>query len=167
MKTRIATFMILLGAFFALTCGDCPARQIEEWPYDKLFKNADLVVILKPVSVRDATEKDKAVPPDPGKDFMVGIVTKFKVLHVVKGEYKEKELELIHFKLKEGAMVNNGPVLVSFHMKSVSIKGDDWAGGAANDYMLFLKAGKDKRLDFVSGQFDPDLSVKQMTSPLP
>jgi hypothetical protein len=166
MTNRVAALLILSGAFLALTCGDCPARQIEDWPYNKLFKKADLVVIVKPLSVRDATEKDKAVPPE-GKDYLVGVVTKFKVLHVVKGEYKEKELELVHFKLKKGTMILNGPSLVSFHTKSIRISGDSWSGGAENEYMLFLKSGKDKRLTFVSGQFDPELSVKQVTSPLP
>jgi hypothetical protein len=167
MKSQIATVLILFGTFLAPICGHCSARQIEDWPYDKLFKNADLVVIVQPLSVRDATEKDKAIPPEVGKDWLVGIVTNFKVLHVVKGEYKEKELDLVHFKLKKGAMIGNGPLLVSFHTKSISIRGDGWSGGAENEYMLFLKSGKDKRLEFVSGQFDPELSVKQMTRPLP
>jgi hypothetical protein len=151
---------------FAGSCGDCPAREIEDWPYDKLFKTADLVVIVQPLSVRDAAEKDKAVPPY-GRDYLVGIVTNFKVLHVVKGEYKETELELVHFKMKPGSHIGNGPLLVSFHTGSIAIRGNGWSGGAANDYMLFLKSNKEKRLDFVSGQFDPELSVKQMTHPLP
>jgi len=149
----------------ALVCGDGSARLIEDWPYDKLFKNAELVVIVQFVSVRDATEKDKAVPPAKF-DNLVGIVTTFKVLHVVKGEYKEENLDLVHFKLKEGTAIVNGPLLVSFE-KGIEIKGEKWKLSQACEYVLFLKKGKDGRLDFVSGQYDPELSVKQMMRPLP
>jgi hypothetical protein len=40
------------------------------------------------------------------------------------------------------------------------IRGEDWAGGVGNQCMLFVKRGKDKRLEFVSGPPDPTLSVK-------
>jgi hypothetical protein len=162
------TVLIALGwVVLASTAGSLRARQIEDWPYDKLFKHADLVVIVKPLSVRDATEKDKAAPPEAGKDYLVGIVTKFAVLHVVKGEYKEKELGIVHFKLKKGVVVGNGPLLASFYTKRLSISGDFGAATMKPEYMLFLKKQEDGRFTFVSGQFDPELSVKQMLSPLP
>ncbi len=166
MTNRIVTFLLLSVAFLAAACSECTARQIEDWPYDKLFKNAELVVIVKAASVRDATEKDRAVPPK-GADYLTGVVTSFKVLQVVKGEYKEKELDLVHFKLKEGIMIGNGPLLVSFNTKPINLKGDFWSARAETEYLIFLKADKEKRLEFVSGQFDPALSVKQMTVPLP
>src|SRR5262245_9067241 len=120
MKSRTAIVLILVGLCLALMGGAIPARQIADWPYDKLFKHADLVVIVLPVSVRDAAEKDKAVPPRGMEDYLVGVVTSFKVLHVVKGDYKEKKLDLVHFKLnKKGMMIGNGPSLVSFHTKSI------------------------------------------------
>ena len=167
MLKRVAAILFGLTAILALVSGSCLARGIESWPYDKLFKNSDLVIIVKPLSVRDATEQDKAIPPDDGKDFLVGVVTSFEVLHVIKGERKEKKLDLVHFKLKEGAIIKNGPLLISFHTKPLRIKADGWTAHAGDEYMLFLKSGKDKRLEFVSGQFDPELSVKQVMYPLP
>jgi hypothetical protein len=167
MKGKLVADLILFAALFTLPCGDCFARQLEDWPYDKLFKNADLVVIVKPSAVRDATEKDKAIPPD-NEDYLVGVVTSFKVIHVVKGEYKEKKLDLVHFKIKEGRMIGNGPLLVSFHTKETKIRGDSWSSIIMeSEYMLFLKKQKDGQFTFVSGQFDPELSVKQVLSPLP
>jgi hypothetical protein len=142
------------------------ARQIEDWPYDKLFKHADLVVIVKPLSVRDAKAEDKADPPE---DYLTGIVTTFKVVHVLKGEYADKKkLELVHFRLKEGRMIGNGPLLVSFHTKEIPISGKSWSVLITEpEYMLFLKKQKDGNFTFVSGQFDPKLSVIQLLSPLP
>jgi hypothetical protein len=156
MPSRIAAIVIV---YLVAACSECHARQIENWPYEKLFKTAEVVVIGKPVSVRDATEKDKAAPPH-GEQYLVGVVTKFEILHVVKGKHDGKELELVHFRLKQKeALILNGPLLVSFHTKPVR--------GTENEYMLFLKAGKDERLEWVSGQFNAAYSVKQMTSPLP
>ncbi len=160
--------MLVWACLALLLAGDSHARQIESWPYEKLFKHADLVVVVKPLSVRDATAKDKAVPPPGTRSYLTGIVTNFKVLVVVKGEHKEKELAIVHFRLKEdkAGLVGNGPLLVSFPTKRE--KGQlggfgpvGWPGpGRQQDYMLFLKKGKEGRLEFVSGQFDPALSVK-------
>jgi hypothetical protein len=164
MSTRLIGSLVLACACLTLLVGRSQARSIEDWPFDKLFKHAELVVIVRPLSVRDATAKDKAVPPG-NRDYLAGVVTTFKVLHVVKGAYKEEKFDLVHFKRKEGARLPaNGPLLVSFQTKGVKI-GDSWY--RHSEYMLFLKADNDKRLAFVSGQFDPELSVKQLFDPLP
>jgi hypothetical protein len=139
-------------------------RQIEDWPYEKLFKRAELIVIVKPIEVRDANSQDSAKPPE---DYLEGVATKFKLLHVVKGEQKQDKLEVVHFKLKKGTQIGNGPLLVSFHTKPFALEGDGWARNVTEStYMLFLKREKDERLNFVSGQFDPALSVKQILDPL-
>jgi hypothetical protein len=166
MSTRLVGSLILGWACLALLASQSHARQIEDWPYDKLFKHSELVVIVRPLSVRDATAKDKAVPPG-NRDYLVGVVTNFKILHVVKGTYKAENLDLVHFKLKEGAQILNGPLLVSFHTKRFTLMMKSGFAVYDNNYMLFLKPGKDKRLEFVSGQFDPELSVKQLLGPLP
>ncbi len=71
------------------------------------------------------------------------------------------------FKLKKGRRILNGPRLVSFHTEPIHIQGTGWSRHTARlEYMLFLKRGKDKRLGFVSGQFDPELSVRQLLLPL-
>src|SRR6516225_2579356 len=128
-------------------------RLLEDWPYEKLFKRADLIVIVKPLEVREANIQDEAKPP---QDYLTGVVTKFKILHVIKGEFKKDNLDIVHFRLKKGVKVMNGPLLVSFQTKAVKLKVEDRQIEVKNwDYMLFLKLEKDGRLNFVSGQFDP------------
>jgi hypothetical protein len=162
---RTGTF--LLGcAILGILCSSLSARQIEDWPYDKLFKQADLVVIVKPLAVRDASKEDQAIPPKGHSNLLTGLVTTFEVLQVVKGECKQKKMELVHFRLKAGVKVSDGPLLVSFHTKARDLSGKGRAGWFRSDYMLFLKK-KGGRFEPVSGQFDPGLSVKQMMEPLP
>lgn len=160
-RTTIASF---IAALLILSFGTAWGRLIESWPYDKLFKNAELVIIAKAVSVRDANNADKANPP---RDYLVGVVTTLEVEHVVKGEYKDQRLELVHFRLKEGSRIMNGPLLVEFHTKPQTLRGYGWAASIEPEYMLFLKKSKDGRFECVSGQFDPQLSVKQILDPLP
>jgi hypothetical protein len=141
-------------------------RQIEDWPYEKLFKRADLIVIVKPLEVRGANIQDDAKVPEDYQDYMTGVVTKFKVLHVVKGEFKQKNLAIFHLRMKEGKSIMNGPMLVSFQKKPVKLKGEDPKIEVKDrDYILFLKKDKDGRLKFVSGQTDPVLSVKEVREP--
>jgi hypothetical protein len=99
---------------FAVSPSILQARQVPALPYDQLFKLADLVLIVKPLSVRDAVEADAAVPPPNGEGILVGVVTQFEVLHAVKGEQKKETFELVTFRLKEGVTLQNGPCLVSF-----------------------------------------------------
>jgi hypothetical protein len=151
LRPAFAAIILLLALGFS---SDSQARQIENWPYEKLFKHADLVVVVKPLTVRKAEKTDNARPPD-DCDYLTGVVTNFQVLLVVKGQWKDKTMEMVHFRMKEGKVVLNGPLLVAFPT-------GDKKGRAliAKDCLLFLKKGKDGRLTFVSGQFDPALSVK-------
>lgn len=163
----LAPFTVALGCSMAMF-GIAFSRPIESWPYDKLFNKAELVVIAKPLSVRDAREEDKAIPPDPQDgEYLTGVVTTFQVLHVVKGKYDEKNLSIVHFRMRKGVHLGNGPCLVSFHTKPTDIRGNGWSGGAENEYMLFLTRQTNGQFTFVSGQFDPEFSVKQLLTPLP
>jgi len=75
---------------------------------------------------------------------------------------------VLHFRLKEGVIVNDGPSLVRFRTKrglSIRTKTIKAAAGKP-DYMLFLKRNKDGRYEPVSGRIDPRLSVKEIYSPL-
>jgi hypothetical protein len=166
MRSLSWTALLLSSVSLLLVFGASRARQIEDWPYDKLFKHADVVVIAKALTVRDAKEEDGVVPPDGSGDVLVGVVTRFQVLRVVQGEHKEKELDLVHFRSKQGITVDNGPTLVSFHTKKTQISGKDWAASLPSEYLLFLKKRQDGRFECVSGQYDPALSVKQVLQPL-
>jgi hypothetical protein len=156
MSIRPVGSLILACACLALVASLSQARPIEIWEYERLFKESTLVVVVKPLSVRDATAKDKAVAPT---DEMTGMVTTFKILVVVKGEYKDKKLDLIHFRLKPSRLSSiNPPLLVTFinkPAKPVSVR-----HRYQDDFLLFLKNDKDSRWTFVAGQFDAALSVK-------
>jgi hypothetical protein len=160
MSLSLRSILIPGVSWLALLCGNANAREIEDWPYDKLFKHSELVVIVNALEVREAKKEDRAKPP---AKYLTGVVTTFDVLHVVKGKQEKKKLEIIHFRLDYGASINNGPKLVTFHTGALTVNGvtnKDYA------YMLFLRKGKDGRLTFVSGQIDTVLSVKQILRPL-
>jgi hypothetical protein len=154
MRGYLATAVVLGGACLVLLASDSHARVTPScWPFEKLFKHADLVVVVKPVATREATEKDRAVPPKDSARFLTGVVTTFHVGVVVKGEYKEKTLDLVHFRWKDGVLVANSSGMASFPARPV---GRD----SRHDFLLFLKKGKGGRLEFVSGYDDPLPSVK-------
>jgi len=163
MSATLRSILILGAGCIGLLCGNSNAREIEDWPDDKLFKHAELIVCVKFLKVREAKKEDRAIPAGASATYQTGVVTTFDVLHVVKGKQEKKKLEIVHFRLDYGARINNGPKLVTFHTGALTVNGvtnKDYA------YMLFLRNGKDGRLTFVSGQIDPVLSVKQILRPL-
>jgi hypothetical protein len=155
------------GLALALLLASAPlGRLLELWPYDKLFQRADLVVIATAVSTVDAPANIKDQAPE---DHLKGVCTTFRVAHVVKGAHRGKELTVFHYRLalKEGQGIVNGPSLVRFHSGRLNLS---YPGGFASlpppEYLLFLKKRPDGRFECVSGQYDPDQSVKQITQPL-
>jgi hypothetical protein len=157
-RTSIASWLIAAVLIFSV--GTAWGRPIESWPYDKLFENADLVIIAKALSVRDAPEMDGSIPRG-DRDYLRAVATTLKVEYVVKGKYEDERLELFHFRMKKEyeSRSSNGPMLVKFNTKP--LEGPGWSGPPP-EYMLFLKKSKDGRLQCISGQFDPELSVKQI-----
>jgi hypothetical protein len=165
-KTRIASWLIAVTLI--LSFGTAHGRFIESWPYARLFKTADLVIIAKALSVCDAPEVDKATPLPREWDHLVAVVTTLKVEYVVKGDYKDDRLKLVHFRLKKGSLIINGPLLAKFSTKPQRFEGPRWSASFGQpDYMVFLKKTKDGHFECVSGQYDSELSVKQILSPLP
>jgi len=140
----IAASLAVVAASFSLQ-----ARPIESWPYDKLREKSDLIVIVYVFSNADAANQTAEKPP---ASYLIRVKTVFRIQTVLKGEYKDEELTLLHYRLKENATVINGPMLVSFapsERKSV-------------EFLLFLKKQKDGTYEFVSGQTDPILSVRSI-----
>jgi hypothetical protein len=145
----------------ALTAGTAPARPIENWEYERLFKEADLVVIARAESTADDDSRLKT-----GWDAkFLGRVTTFKVQSALKGK-ADGALKVLHYKLEDGVSIINGPLLVAFRSKARRIAGKGKAVmEAAPEYLLFLKRGKDGRYEPVSGQIDPALSVREIHRP--
>ncbi len=78
---------------------------------------------------------------------------------------------MYHFKPKDGVANQNGPLLIAFRTKGITINGDGSVkfevGLGTPDYLLFLKADGKGRFEPLSGQIDPRLSVKEIYEPLP
>src|SRR5258708_17493197 len=72
------------------------SRQIEDWPYDKLFKQAELVVVAKVTSVEDA---GKRVTDKPPAEYLLGVITAFEVQYAIKGDLTGKKLTVFHYRL--------------------------------------------------------------------
>jgi hypothetical protein len=142
------------------------ARLIENWPYEKLFKEADLVVIA---SATCSADSGGIVKLGGWSVDFVGVKTTFIVKHTLKGEADGQTLKVRHFRLKEGVLVENGPLLVRFRTeRGLSIRAKGFKGSVPKpDYLLFLKRNKDGRYEPVSGRIDPRLSVKEIYAPLP
>lgn len=146
-------------------------RQVEDWPYDRLFKEADLVVIARPVS--SAPCQDQWNERFFEKSRFQGLETIFEIASTFKGE-TPKSLKLLYFHYKSGERpYEDGPGLVSFHTKPHSIHVSELGREESNElkplrvsqtnapeYLLFLKQRKDGRYEAISGQMDPKLSSR-------
>ena len=143
------------------------ARQVEKWPDDRLFKEADVIVIA---SAQKTVDSDDVAPARWNRS-LVGQRTTFSVIETLKGTLSGDRITILHFKLKDGVVTENGPVLVAFRTKGITIEG----GGqhkysvqlATPAYLMFLKRSDGGRLEPVTGQIDPNLSVKEIYPPLP
>ena len=162
---RNVALVLIIPLVSALCSSLCIARGVESWPYDKLFKSADVVVIAKVISV---TVADDDVAEKKPRAYFKGVLTTFEVKYVMKGDHKDKRIEVFHYGFKENEKIpDNGPMLVSFHKESMEIHYKEGAAILGEpQYMIFLKKRKDGRYECVSGQFDPLLSVKQILEPL-
>lgn len=129
------------------------ARPVAYWPYDKLTKEADLIVIATP-SKTEETGKKMDLPgiardnkPVPG----LGINTIFSVIAVLKGKQSLRDFVLFHLREVEHQEISvNGPGLVSFDPNE------------KKRYLLFLKQEADGRFTSLCGQTDPAGAVKDL-----
>jgi hypothetical protein len=88
-------------------------------------------------------------------------------IHALKGKAVGGEIKVLHFRLKPGKLVQNGPMLVSFRTEPAEVVlNDRKIAVGKGTYLLFLKARKDGRYEPVSGQYDPVTSVRELNSPL-
>jgi hypothetical protein len=146
-----------------------PARFVKKWEYDDLLKEADLVVLA--VAVRTEQADDK--PPDHSWPLeFVAQNSTLKVRCALKGKAEGEHIKVFHFKFEEpkkgleDRAIINGPNFVAFRTRPAPVKlGKDKQFFPAPEYLLFLKHMKDGRYEPVSGQIDPDRSVRQVSGP--
>ena len=96
------------------------SRQVEDWPYERLFKESDLVVIAH-VQGGGVTKKEW-----PEKFFdkgrFEGVMTIFGAAFALKGD-PPLCIWLNHFRYKEGVVrYNDGPSLVAFLKEPLQIE---------------------------------------------
>jgi hypothetical protein len=165
---RLLAYSLITMALLTFAAGPVSGRLLENWPYERLFKEADLVVIARAESTTDTKDRFK---PELWKVQFLGQDTVFAVQSTLKGKLKEGQtVKVLHYRLPEGVLVQNGPSLVSFRKDSVELKGtvNDRTFKASlgrPEYMLFLRARPDGRFEPVSGQVDPALSVRELHPP--
>ena len=173
MNRRLLASLVSI-AFLYLGPSIAAARILDDWPYERLFKEADVVVIGTAVSTKDATD---TFVDDRWPHEFVGQDTTLEVLQVLKGEASVKRITVLHFKFgkltkKAAAEAGNlvltidGPEFVSFRTKpeKIEIAG---TGLPAHrfEYLLFLKKRADGRYEPVSGRIDPNLSMRELFPP--
>jgi hypothetical protein len=99
-KTLVPLLGASLGLCFIPSASD--ARLLEHWPYDKLMKKSDLVVIAKAIKSEDTA--DRYLEHSWAREF-AGVDTTFEVKQALKGKVDGKEIKVLHFKwgeLKQG-----------------------------------------------------------------
>ena len=159
------TCMLVVGAFL-LAPTSVDGRLIEKWPYERLFKEAELVVLAEATG---STESGEVVKVKDWSTEFVGVNTKFTVKSVLKGQFADKPLTVFHLKTKPEVLIQNGPLFVEFcHQRRVlKVRGEKAVAESKPAYLLFLKKGKDGRYEPASGRIDPELSVKEVVPPQP
>jgi len=169
--------IIALALFCMLIVSEVSARKVEDWPYERLFKESDLVVIAH-VQGWGVTKKEwNEKLFDKGR--FEGAKTIFGASFVLKGD-QPLCIWLNHFRYKEGAVrYNDGPGLVAFLKEPllIELKSTKNQKGKLHqqsqglrkisqpEYLLFLKKHKDGMYEPVSGQLDASFSVRALFPP--
>jgi hypothetical protein len=166
MRRVLLRGVILLAAVAGAGPAGVFARLVESWPYARLLRESQLVVIARPVATADSGDR---TTENPWKVEFLGVNTDFRVEAVLKGTLDGDKLRVLHFRLPKGKRIYNGPGLVSFRMQGITLRTN--TGGKVSlaktpAYLLFLKRGKDGRYEPVSGRIDPISSVREMHQPL-
>jgi hypothetical protein len=157
-RFNLAAVMVLVPLLASAAFG----RLIEDWPYDRLFKEADLAVIATAHRTEGTSERLKT----DWKVDLLGMSTSFKIQSTLKGKRVAGEtITVLHYRPPEGTDFVNGPLLVTIRTEEPSAKDGEKRERLRPEYLLFLRARPDGRFEPVSGQIDPALSVRELQSP--
>jgi hypothetical protein len=159
---RRAMSCIVIGAVLGPLANPVSGRLLEHWPYERLMKEADLVVIVEAKKSEDTADQ----PTEPkwrDERIFVGQVSTLEVKTTLKGKASTDEIRVVHFRLKKGVQVVDGPVLVAFRTGSTKLKAKGYAKTSQRvQYLLFLKVRKDGRYEPVTGEFDSGQSAREV-----
>ena len=167
MTTRKPSLWLPVG-LTTLLCSRADARLIENWSFQRLNDSADLVLIGTMASTEPWPEK---LPAQLFAEHLEGQLTTFDVETVLKGKDVGKQIRIVHYRVKEGMLIENGPVLASFRKtgRRVEIKSIDGVERGMKveertpHYLLFLKKRSDGNYEPISGQIDSALSVSKLS----
>jgi hypothetical protein len=153
--------LVVLAVVMGTTAGTASARWLENWPYERLLKEADLVIIARATAVEDTPDR---TTENPWKAEFLGVNTTFRVKATLKGKSAGEEIKVLHFKLRDGVRIIDGPLLVCFRTDGfgLELKDGPKVQFRTPEYMLFLRAGQDGRYEPLSGRVDPELSVREL-----
>lgn len=180
-RMNFRVFVTAIAASFSLS-SISSARKIEIWPYEELLKEADLVVIARAVSNLATDDKWNSDVFD--SDRFTAVETTFELATVLKGK-SVNSFKVLHFQHRNPSRpFEDGPRLVSFLVQPFSVgirpvgirrSGETKKEGPktleptkrkslmpAPEYLLFLKRRTDGRFEAVSGQVDPNSSVRTL-----
>ena len=180
-RMNFRVFVTAIAASFSLS-SISSARKIEIWPYEELLKEADLVVIARAVSNLATDDKWNSDVFD--SDRFTAVETTFELATVLKGK-SVNSFKVLHFQHRNPSRpFEDGPRLVSFLVQPFSVgirpvgirrSGETKKEGPktleptkrkslmpAPEYLLFLKRRNDGRFEAVSGQVDPNSSVRTL-----
>lgn len=132
------------------------ARPVQVYTYERLLKEADLVVFATATKTEGTTD---TLPED---GYLTGQNTTFTIHHALQGKADGTDIKVLHFTFTDDDLketIGNGPRLVVFKIE----KGPK--NGWRSEYLLFLKRRKDGRYEPVSGPIDPVDSVREVSRP--
>ena len=175
-RMNFRVFVTAIAASFSLS-SISSARKIEIWPYQELLKEADRVVIARAVSNLATDDKWNSDVFD--SDRFTAMETTFELATVLKGK-SGNSFKVLHFQQRNPSRpFEDGPRLVSFLVQPFSVgirrSGETKEEGPktleptkrkslmpAPEYLLFLKKRTDGLFEAVSGQVDPNSSVRTL-----
>src|SRR5262245_31996519 len=124
--------------------------------YDKLFEDADIIVIACCKSSKETKEKMNLLKSI-GEDIdLGGIDSSFEVRKCIKGKC-DNSIVVFHFKITASKLPisESGPYLFEFKREGRMVEVDGSKKYVPTpDYMLFLKKGADGRYELVRGQLN-------------
>ena len=161
---RRMIWLAVLAGWLVLPATPASARLLPDWPYEKLVKEADLVVVAVAKSTEDTA--DEPADPDVKQNrWFIGQTSTLSVRATLKGKAAE-EIKVMHFRLNKAVVedIVGGPTLVEFRTggASIKVKGHTKVMHNSVQYLLFLKARKDGRYEPVSGEYDPSQAVREL-----
>ncbi len=156
-------------------------RPVYSPSFQKLWAEADLVAVIRPLSSTNASDQLTSAGPKYGprnpKDYLA-INTRCEVVLVMKTSatlqgWAAKELTLLHFRYAASLVEFNGGRFIYFDFAPTKLElmvmGDaahpiSWDSDPT--YLAFLKRGLDGRFIPVTGHYDSEPSFRVLATPM-